>query len=83
LDRVRTAVTNRNEFTTVERMHSDSAMTRRWVDYPDIEITESTHLKCDGVLCKIWLDGVSYPPVTNHVQGQDFNFGIEMQLFFR
>ena len=83
LDRVRTAATNASEYTTVEWMQEAAAATRSWPDYPDIEITEITHMKCDEILCKVWFDGVSHPPVLNPVQGQDFPFDVELQLYFR
>ena len=83
LDRVRTAATNASEFTTVKWMQESSLTTRAWTDYPDIEIIEITHMKCDEVLCKIWFDAVSHPPVLNPVQGQDFPFDIESYMYFR
>ena len=83
LDSVTTAATSADPLNSVEQMKSNSMMGRGWSDYPDIDIVEITNLKCDEVLCKIWFDGVSNPPVENPVRGQDFPFDINMGLFFR
>lgn len=64
---------------TIEEMRSTSATVRGWSDYPDIEITEVTHLKCDEVLCKIWFDAISIPPSDSNWDP----FDIDMSLFFR
>ncbi len=83
MNNVRTAATNTNELYSVEQMQANSLMVNAWLDYPDIDIVEVTHLKCDEVLCKIWYDAISNPPVENPVMGQDFPFDIEDYKYFR
>jgi hypothetical protein len=79
LDRVTTAATTYGEYGTVEFMKSASAMGRGWSDYPDIDIVEVTHLKCDEVLCKIWYDAISNPPSDS----RDAPFDIQDHRYFR
>ena len=79
LDSVTTAATSASEFTTVEYMKNSSAMTRGWRNYPDIDIVEVTHLKCDEVLCKISYDAVSNPPSDS----RDPSFDFSAWMYFR
>ncbi len=82
-DQIRTAATRELELNTLEERKNTAAMLG-WLDYPHIEVTEITHMKCDEVLCKVWFSGISTPPVENPVSGRDLPFEFEADiLFFR